>query len=219
MFEIYNDKKESYKTSNIQIPNFTKQKFCVFDLEGTGLDYLHDDIIQFGAICIEDGKIMPNYLDIYVCPSKKIPEKIEELTGISNERVKDAALFPEAYKKFLSFSTGRILIAQCGYEYDFRIIRSSCERNGIELPNTVELDTKILFAYLHPELSNTFSTDFLIQYYSIDVSDIKRHNAKEDSIVVGRILLNMLEELNKKCITDLVINKELEIKKFIPRPL
>ena len=184
MFEIYDNKKESYKIKDIYIKDFSKQNFCVFDLEGTGLNHSQDDdIIQFGAVRIENRKIKSDCLDIYVRPQKPIPQNIEKITGISNEKVKNAISFSEAYEKFINFSAECILIAQCGYEYDFGIINSSCERNNIKLIKTTELDTKILFAYLHPELNNTFSTDFLVNFYSVDVSGLMRHTAKDATII------------------------------------
>ncbi|MDF2922148.1 MAG: polymerase epsilon subunit-like 3-5 exonuclease [Paenibacillaceae bacterium] len=220
MFAIAEDKNDKYTINNIMIEDFVNKKFCVFDLEGTGLDCERDSIIQFGAVIVEDkGMIHPERFDRLVKPSMPIPAKIENLTGITNEMVKDAGSFKDVFQEFQQFSQGCIMVAQCGYEYDFRILRSECQRRGLPIGDSVEMDTKILFKFLHPELLDTFSTDFLLNYYSIDASGLKRHTALDDSILVAHIMVHMLRELRDKRISDLIISTPVEIKKFIPRAL
>ena len=69
----------------------------VFDLETTGLDLVNDRIIQISYI-----KVMPNgeekRASIFVNPGKPIPPLVQELTGITNERVKDEKTFKEIAK-------------------------------------------------------------------------------------------------------------------------
>ncbi|RAU98945.1 hypothetical protein DQG13_16995 [Paenibacillus sp. YN15] len=194
MFKIIEDEKETYVVNDILIESFIDKKFCVFDLEGTGLDFENDNIIQFGAVIVDNKEINNDiYFERFVKPSKLIPKKIENLTGITNKMVQYAGSFDEVFQEFQQFSNDCILVAQCGYEYDFRILSSECKRRNINYGNFMEMDTKILFAHLHPELHDTFSTDFLLNYYSIDVSGLKRHTALNDSIIIAHILVNILE--------------------------
>lgn len=76
--------------------NLTKP-LVVFDLETTGLDLVKDRIIQISYI-----KVMPdgseergNYL---VNPEVPIKPEITQLTGISNEDVKDQPTFKQLAK-------------------------------------------------------------------------------------------------------------------------
>ena len=66
----------------------------VFDLETTGLDLVRDRIIQLSYI-----KVMPDGEErrenLLVNPGKAIPQEVTELTGISNDDVKDAPTFKE----------------------------------------------------------------------------------------------------------------------------
>lgn len=220
MFHIIEDEKEKYVVNDIIIESFINKTFCVFDLEGTGLDCENDNVIQFGAVIVENKEIVNDmYFERLVKPTKLISKEIENLTGITNEMVQHASSFVDVFLDFQQFSKDCILVAQCGYEYDFRIIRSECNRRGLISSNFIGIDTKILFAYLHPELQDTFSTNFLLDYYSIDVSDIKRHTALGDSIIIARILVHILREFKNKGIHDLKITSPIKIKKFIPNPL
>ena len=75
----------------------------VFDLETTGLDFIRDRIIQISYI-----KVSPDGTEerenLFVNPEKPIPHEVVELTGITNDDVKDAptfkALAPQLSEKF-----------------------------------------------------------------------------------------------------------------------
>ena len=110
-----------------------------------------------------------------------------------------------------------MLIAQCGFEYDFELLQNEIVRNQLEsLPNA-KMDTKVLFAALHPEIKNTtFSTDYLLKYYNINHTDVQRHSALGDSILISRILAAILREYKEKNINDLVIDDEIEIRGSVP---
>ena len=75
----------------------------VFDLETTGLDFIRDRIIQISYI-----KVSPDGTEerenLFVNPEKPIPHEVVELTGITNDDVKDAPTFktlaPQLSEKF-----------------------------------------------------------------------------------------------------------------------
>lgn len=66
----------------------------VFDLETTGLDLVRDRIIQISYI-----KVMPDGNEerenLLINPGKNIPQEVTELTGISDDDVKDAPSFKD----------------------------------------------------------------------------------------------------------------------------
>ena len=71
--------------------NLTKP-LIVFDLETTGLDLVKDKIIQISYIKVyPDGKEERN--NLFVNPERPIPTEVAQLTGISDEDVKDAPTF------------------------------------------------------------------------------------------------------------------------------
>ena len=75
----------------------------VFDLETTGLDFIRDRIIQISYI-----KVSPDGTEerenLFVNPEKPIPHEVVELTGITDDDVKDAPTFktlaPQLCEKF-----------------------------------------------------------------------------------------------------------------------
>ena len=64
--------------------------YVVFDLETTGLSPSRDDIIEIGALKVDErGQIIDSYSKL-VRPSKEISTNVTDLTGISNDMVKNA---------------------------------------------------------------------------------------------------------------------------------
>lgn len=99
--------------SLIEIPN----KYIAFDIETTGLDPMYDEIIEIGAIKIEDGKEIETFSTL-IKPEYEIDEFITELTGITNEMVMDAPKINEVLPKFMDFIKDSIIL---GYNVNFDI--------------------------------------------------------------------------------------------------
>ncbi|OHD53818.1 MAG: hypothetical protein A2Y33_16670 [Spirochaetes bacterium GWF1_51_8] len=220
--KITNDTPAEYSISEIFMPDIVHARFCVFDMEGTGMDTVNDRIIQIGAVIVENGKINPSRkFESLVNPGITVPPQIERFTGIKNERLLDAPGFGAVYERFRQFigDDKTILIAHCGFEYDFSLLQQECKRAGLEYFVNPKLDTKVMFANLYPERKETFSTDFLLLYYRIQSDDVTRHTAAGDSILTGRILENILNDYKILGISHFKLVGSRRILKFIPQVL
>ena len=65
------------------------QDYTVIDLEMTGLHPKNDAILEVGAAKIRNGEVTDT-MDIFVNPGRKITQEITELTGITDEMVKES---------------------------------------------------------------------------------------------------------------------------------
>src|SRR5690606_3216367 len=96
---LVNDNKEI-------ISNFDHNKeystFIVFDIETTGLSAVNDMITEIGAVKIENGKIVDTYSQL-INPERPIPEFITNLTGITDEMVRDKPTIKEVVLDFKEF--------------------------------------------------------------------------------------------------------------------
>ena len=218
--EIKNLNQYIYRINRLSIKNFSKQKFLVFDLEATGFDVKREYITQIGCAPIINGKIkIKDKFSSFIYSPKNIPAKISRLTGITNQQVKTAPNLGVILQKLWSLYYDFIWTAQCGFEFDFPIMQNNVKRLGITYFNPKTIDTKVIFAYLHPEIDAIFSTDFLKKYYNVKFSDLKRHDALSDSILIGRVLQKMLNDFIRVKGNDLIIKRPIIIKKFVPKPL
>ncbi|SDW17669.1 PolC-type DNA polymerase III [Paenibacillus sp. CF384] len=206
--------KEEYLVDGIQVDNLFDRLYCIFDLEGTGILVEHESITQFGAVLFQKGRVLDTFTSL-VKSFKPIPEAVEQLTGISNESLVDAPTYAEVYRRFVDFCGDAVLVTQAGYEYDIPMLKKHCLLHDVPYVERTVIDTKALFAAIHPELDEVFSTDYLVDYYGINDADIKRHDAVGDCVLISRILMNVLEEYRLKQCSEFDLTEGLKVKRFI----
>ena len=108
---------------HIKVRNSAKfdGKYVVFDLETTGFSNRNDAITEIGAIKVENGEIVDEFSQL-INPERPIPEKIQKLTGITNEMVVDKPKISEVLPKFLDFCKDSILVAH-NSDFDTGFVR------------------------------------------------------------------------------------------------
>lgn len=84
---------------------YTKAKklapnFVVLDFETTGLKYQENEIIQYGVVEYQEGKVI-NEHSKYFKPNKPVGKTVMRKTGITNEFLEDKPKLSEAYMEEL----------------------------------------------------------------------------------------------------------------------
>lgn len=166
----------------------------VFDIETTGLcnnavTGEFDYIIEIGAIKIESGKITKKFSSFVSCP-KKLEEYIINLTGITNEDLKDAPAVDKVLKDFYGFCKGCILVAH-NLPFDYSFISYYGEQYGLYF-NNQKLDTIALAKEILNGKVENYKLSTLANYFKINFT---HHRALYDAETTAKILL----ELAKLC--------------------
>ncbi|MCD7776220.1 MAG: PHP domain-containing protein, partial [Firmicutes bacterium] len=125
-------------------------EFVVFDIETTGLSISNDSIIEIGAVILRNGELCETF-SYYCNPGFHIPEKITELTGISDETVADADTIENVLPLFLEFCGDRPLIAH-NAAFDTGFIRNASARQHLKFDNAY-IDTLAMSRYVNTELT------------------------------------------------------------------
>jgi len=206
-----------YSVSGVYIDDFLNQRFCVFDFEATGINHDEEYITQIGAVIVENNAIKKTF-STYVRAPKPIPAAIEQYTGIYNKDIENAPRISEIIDDFVEFIGDSILVTHAGYEFDLPLLKNECLRNDLPYIDNKVLDTKALFTYLHPEIEEIIWTDYLIKYYQVQDSDLKRHDALGDSILISRIFRKITEEYVERNIVDISLDA-VNVKRFQSKPL
>lgn len=101
-------------------------EFIVLDTETTGYDPNYDEIIEIAAIRVKNDEIVDQFSTL-VKPQEEISVFTQQLTGITNEMLRDAMDPEDAIKMFLNFAGKDILVAHNApfdinflYDYSFR---------------------------------------------------------------------------------------------------
>ncbi|MBR0866849.1 DNA polymerase-3 subunit epsilon [Bradyrhizobium diazoefficiens] len=105
-----------------------EQDYVVVDIETTGSWSNGDRITEIGAVKIRNHRVVDEWHSL-LNPQRSIPAKIVQLTGITNEMVRDAPLFAEVADSFMQFMADGIFVAH-NVSFDYGFITYEFERIG-----------------------------------------------------------------------------------------
>lgn len=113
------------------------------DVETTGLANT-DRITEIGAakLTFNGHTIKIEQFKTFVNPERPIPQNIIELTGITNEMVKDAPKDVLAYGNFLAFLDGATTVLAHNADYDNRMLIHNYKRVGLEFNFDIKCSMK-----------------------------------------------------------------------------
>ncbi|MBQ4396553.1 MAG: PolC-type DNA polymerase III [Clostridia bacterium] len=168
-------------------------EFIVFDLETTGLSAVSERITEIGAVRYRGGEIADKF-NTFVNPHMPIPPKIVELTGITDDMVKDAPDEDQAVRAFLEFAGENPIFVAHNANFDIGFMRAACERCGIPF-DPVYIDTVPLARALHPTLKN-HKLDTVGEY--LEIPPFEHHRACDDALALAQIVQKEFALLGKE---------------------
>lgn len=123
------------------------KSYVVVDIETTGAHPTKSDIIEIGAVYVEEGKVKAHFNQL-VCPTQEISPYIISITGITNEMVAQAPPIEEVMPEFARFCRDVPLIGHNIILFDYRMLKAKAslldipfEKNGID---TLVISRKML---------------------------------------------------------------------------
>ena len=172
-------------------------EYCVLDIETTGLSFRTESITEFGIMKYKNGEVIDQFA-CFVNPEKPIPYEITEITGITDEMVKNAEKIDQVMPKVLDFIGDSVLVAH-NADFDIGFIKYNCEKLGLKLNNTY-MDTLKLAKEVFPEMKR-YKLGLIASNLGIKVE--VAHRALDDVDTLVKVLRIMFEKVKEKGITDL----------------
>ena len=164
-------------------------EFVVFDIETTGLSPLGCKITEIGAVLVKKDEVLAIF-NTFVNPEIPIPPEITQLTGISDDMVKDAPKTKEAIQSFLDFIGDRMLVAH-NASFDISFIRKAAADFDLPFSNAY-LDTVSMSRYVNPDLKK-HKLDTVAEYFGL--GDFNHHRASDDAEMCAKIFYRMVDKL------------------------
>lgn len=174
--------------------------YCVLDLETTGLSFRTEKITEIGVMKVKSGEVLEEF-SCFVNPEKPIPQKVVEVTNITDDMVKDAETIDVVMPKLLDFLGDSVLVAH-NADFDIGFLKYNAKELGYELNNTY-LDTLRLAKDLFPDYKK-YKLGIIAENLGIKVE--VAHRALDDvdtTVKVFRVMLDMLRERGVKKLDDI----------------
>ena len=183
------DKEKSVKNPRGQVLN--DATYCVLDLETTGISITTEKITEVGIMKVKNGEVIDEF-EIFVNPEKPIPQRVVEVTNITDEMVKDAETIDKVFPKILEFVGDSIIVAH-NASFDVGFLKHNAKLLGYEFNNTY-IDTLPLAKDLFPDLKK-YKLGKIADSLGIEVDVAHRALADVDTTVkVFNVMLKKLKD-------------------------
>ena len=164
----------------------------VLDTETTGLNPVHDRIVEIGCVEMVNRRLTSVNFHEYLNPQMPMPQGAFDVHGLSDEFLADKSLFADVCHKFLDYVKGtQLVIHNAGFDIGF--LDAEMNRLDPSLGKIADycevIDSLATARELHPGQRNDL--DSLAKRYSIDNSHRTLHGALLDSEILAEVYLLM----------------------------
>ncbi|MBO5215031.1 MAG: hypothetical protein J6B79_02460 [Clostridia bacterium] len=172
------------------VPEYLKNKrFCVFDLETTGLDTTTCKIIEVAGVLVEDGHLTQVF-NSFVNPHEPITQRITDLTSITDSDVVNAPEIEDVLADFYKFSENTVFVGH-NVNFDVGFLNASGKELGIYFDNHKE-DTLEIARHTLKGLRN-FKLSTVLKH--LGLVNEHAHRAIHDTIATAKAFIKMAEML------------------------
>lgn len=165
----------------------------IFDVETTGLNFSEDRLTEIGAVKLKGLQTVDTF-STKVNPKIHIPEKITELTGITDYDVKDAPEEAEAIRDFMEFCGENPVLCAHNADFDTTFINEACRRNNINFRYNY-IDTLILCQGALPQMKRYRLNDVA---KNLKLGKFDHHRATDDAVMLSKIYIEVINKLMRE---------------------
>lgn len=174
---------------NVKDLALDKARYCILDLETTGLSTQYDYITEFGAVIMDGKSFTEEKCQFFVqCPIK-IPYGIQKKTNITDEMCASGLGIEEAMDRMVEFIGDAVIIAH-NATFDYNFINDVLGRLGRPPLQNPVIDTLDLARSIHYE-RKAHSLGATARFYNVVYDEEGAHRADYDADVLASVFLKM----------------------------
>ena len=172
------------------------QTYVVFDFETTGFNAGGaDSIIEVGAVKLHNGEILERY-DELINPGRPLPQKIVEVTNITDDMLKDKDNEENAIKRFKEWVGDCPMVAH-NAKFDVSFLEMAYKKYNLGTFTNPVIDT----LELSRTMDNTYarhSLSALVKRYDVPWDENAHHRGDYDSEGTALVFHKMLKKLSNR---------------------
>jgi DNA polymerase-3 subunit epsilon len=173
-------------------------RFCVVDLETTGLRASADRIVEVGAVLVEAFEQVATF-ERLIDPGVPIPAAISRITGITDRDIRGRGRIGPALDAFRAFAGNAVLVAH-NARFDVGFLDAELRRTRGQRLACPVLDTVLLARRLLPGRSR-YSLGALAERFATEVAPC--HRALPDAQATAELLLGLIGKAQERGATTL----------------
>ncbi len=159
----------------------TLDELVVLDFETTGLSSTRNRVIEVGAVILRNHQIIDSFSEL-MNPDQHIPCFISDLTGITNEMIKNKPSPKTIMPQLKEFIGNKPIVAH-NASFDKRFLEAEMKRAHIDISNPT-ICTMLLSRRLIPDASS-YQLGSLVRHLQIKPRRV--HRALDDVIVTTEV--------------------------------
>ena len=160
---------------------YQEQKYCVIDIETNGSKPESAQVIEVGAVMVQNGKIIDRFESFVACTF--VPEYITKVTGIVPEDLEDAPSCLEVLTKLRTFLDDAIFVAH-NANFDYGFLNYSFDRFGLGTIGNQKLCSIDLAR--RTIKSERYGLAYLGE--TLELGEHTQHRAFSDALVTSKLL-------------------------------
>ncbi len=163
--------------------------FVAIDIETTGLSPEDNQIIEVGALRVREG-VVTETLSLLINPQVRLPLRIVELTGITDEMLAEQKSFKDQSRIIYDF-IGQDPLLGHNIRFDYIFLKYHLANSGYTIDNKV-IDTLSIARGLHPDFLSRSLASMCEAY---DLVNEAAHRAYEDAEVTMKLYFAMCKRM------------------------
>ncbi len=171
-------------------------EFCVVDLEATGMDLRHDDIVSYGAVLVRSGRIVArSCLYGLVKPTRPVSEGALTVHALTSAELANAPPLSECAEALAEMMRGRALVAHAAW-VERAFLNRAFRTRELRLDGPI-LDTAALARETGLAPSGSEDTEPSLERLALDLGLPVHtpHHALGDALTTAEVLLALVTRL------------------------
>ena len=177
----------SYRLETCFTP-YQQQRYCVIDIETNGSKPGTSQVIEIGAVMVQDGQVIDRFETFVECAY--LPEYITKIKGIEPTDLIGAPSRREALTQLRHFMGDAVFVAH-NANFDYSFLNASFDRFGLGGIGNLKLCTIDLARRTFE--SERYGLAYLIDFLEIETAT--HHRAYSDAVCAAKVMEKSLKTL------------------------
>jgi len=178
---------DRYRLTTFFTP-YSEQKYCVVDIETNGSKPEAAQVIEVGAVMVQNGQIIDRFESFVACTF--LPEYISKITGIVPSDLVDVPSSLEVLTEFRLFLDDAVFVAH-NADFDYGFLNHSFDRFGLGTIGNMKLCSIDLAR--RTIKSERYGLAYLND--SLNLGNTMHHRAYSDALATAKLLELTFENL------------------------